>query len=204
MILGKWPTWRTNSFLCIYFIYNSPQVSSTSSGERNCINTTSGNRHCVSGKEFVRHVGHLPRNSTRCYIEVHDRYWKWTHVNRLMNENNANVLLIYLSNNNTISSLLTRPETIYEKYRLWTIVMQNLTWQIQKTIQLSSDFITVTIITLYKTFLHLCHKFHKGFCYRTIDDTVGAVSQGAEKEIHASKFGQLTVVAQNTSHFKVV
>ena len=30
MILGKWPTWHTNSFLCIYFIYNSLHVSSTS------------------------------------------------------------------------------------------------------------------------------------------------------------------------------
>ena len=44
-----------------------------------------------------------------------------------MIENNANVRLTYLSNN-TNNSLLTRPETIYEKYRLWTIVMQNLTW----------------------------------------------------------------------------
>jgi hypothetical protein len=81
--------------------------------------------------------------------------------------------------------------------------MRILTWQILKTIKLSSDFITVTIITLYKTFLHLCHKFHKGFCYRTTDDTIGAVSLGAEKKIHASKFGQLTVVAQNICHFKV-
>jgi len=42
LLLGKWPTWRTNSFLCIYFfIYNSLHVSSTScssSGETNCIN----------------------------------------------------------------------------------------------------------------------------------------------------------------------
>lgn len=143
------------------------------------------------------------KHSTKCYIEINDTYWKWTHVNRLMNENNANVRLIYLSNNNTINSLLTRFVTIHKKYRLWTTVMQNLTWQILKTIQLSSDFITVTII-LYKPFLHLCHKFHKGFCYKTIDDTIGAVSQGAEKEIHASKFGQLTVVAQTTCHFKVV
>jgi len=47
VIIGKWPTWRTNSFLCIYFfIYNSLHVSSTSrssSGETNRINTTSGN-----------------------------------------------------------------------------------------------------------------------------------------------------------------
>jgi len=21
MVLGKWPTWRTNSFLCIYFYF---------------------------------------------------------------------------------------------------------------------------------------------------------------------------------------
>ena len=51
LILGKWPTWRTNSFLCIYsFIYNSLHVSSTwcsSSGETNCINTASGNCHSV-------------------------------------------------------------------------------------------------------------------------------------------------------------
>jgi len=46
--LGKWPTWCTNSFLCIFSIYNSLHVSSTScssSGETNCINTTSGNSH---------------------------------------------------------------------------------------------------------------------------------------------------------------
>ena len=31
VIFGKWPTWHTNSFLCIYFfIYNSLHVSSTS------------------------------------------------------------------------------------------------------------------------------------------------------------------------------
>jgi len=151
-----------------------------------------------------QNMKHPMRHSTRCYIKINDTYWKWTHVNRLMNENNANVRLIYLSNNNTINSLLTRPVTIYEKYRLWTIVPQYLTWQILNTIQLRSDFISVTIITLHKTFLHLCHKFHKGFCYKTNDDTIGAVSQGAEREIHASKFGQLTVVAQNTCHFKVV
>ena len=45
MILGKWPKWRTNSFLCIYFYFNSLHVSSTScssTGETNCVNTTSG------------------------------------------------------------------------------------------------------------------------------------------------------------------
>jgi len=50
MILGKRPTWRTNSFLRIYFIYNSLHVSRTScssSGETNCINTASGNCHSV-------------------------------------------------------------------------------------------------------------------------------------------------------------
>ena len=51
LILGKWPTWRTNSFLYIYFfIYNSLHVSSTScssSGETNCIKTTSSNCHSV-------------------------------------------------------------------------------------------------------------------------------------------------------------
>jgi hypothetical protein len=65
MILGKWPTWCTNSFLCIYFIYNSVHVSSTScssSGERNCINTTSGNCHSVweavlcAGWEFTTNL----------------------------------------------------------------------------------------------------------------------------------------------------
>jgi len=35
-----------------------------------------------------------------------------------MKGNNANVRLIYLSNNNTINSLLTRLVIIYEKYRL--------------------------------------------------------------------------------------
>jgi hypothetical protein len=49
MILGKWPTWCTNSFLCVFIsIYNSLRVSSTqcsSSGETNCINTASGNSH---------------------------------------------------------------------------------------------------------------------------------------------------------------
>ena len=49
MILGKWPTWHTNSFLCIYFfIYNSLHVLSTSfssSGEKNWVNTTSRNCH---------------------------------------------------------------------------------------------------------------------------------------------------------------
>ena len=63
MILGKWPTWRTNYLLCIYFCFNSLHVSSTScssSGETNCINTTSGNRHsenrwvmCVGGHVLV-------------------------------------------------------------------------------------------------------------------------------------------------------
>jgi len=51
VILGKWPTWRTNSFLRMYFFnYNSLHVLSTlcsSSGETNCINTTSGNCHSV-------------------------------------------------------------------------------------------------------------------------------------------------------------
>jgi hypothetical protein len=123
-------------------------------------------RTCKNMKRPMRH-------STRCYIEINDTYWKLTHVNRLWMKNNANVRLIYLSNNNTISPL-TRLVTIYKEYRLWAIVMQNLTWQILKTIRLSSDFITVTIITIYKTF-HLCHKCHKGFCYRTSDDTIGAV-----------------------------
>ena len=46
MILGKWPTWPTNSFLCIYFfIYNSVHVRAHRAHhqEINCINTTSGN-----------------------------------------------------------------------------------------------------------------------------------------------------------------
>jgi len=30
MILGKWPTWRANSFLCSYLYFNSLHVSSTS------------------------------------------------------------------------------------------------------------------------------------------------------------------------------
>ena len=42
-ILGKCPTWRTNSFQCIYlFIYSSRHVSSmscSSLGETDCINT---------------------------------------------------------------------------------------------------------------------------------------------------------------------
>ena len=50
-ILGNCPTWRTNSFQCIYlFIYSSLHVSSmscSSSGETNCINTASGNCHSV-------------------------------------------------------------------------------------------------------------------------------------------------------------
>jgi len=57
MILGKWPTWCTNSFLCIYFIYNTLHVSSTScspSGETNCIHTTSDNCHFVSGRVVCR------------------------------------------------------------------------------------------------------------------------------------------------------
>jgi hypothetical protein len=40
-----------NSFLCIYFYFNSLHVSSTScssSGETNCVNTISGNCHSVS------------------------------------------------------------------------------------------------------------------------------------------------------------
>ena len=45
MILGNCPTWRTNTFHCIYlFIYSSLHVSSmscSSSGETNCINTAS-------------------------------------------------------------------------------------------------------------------------------------------------------------------
>jgi len=65
-----------------------------------------------------RNMKHPVRHSTRCYIEINDTYRKWTHVNRLINENNANVRLIYLSNNNTNNSLLTRSVTIYEKYRL--------------------------------------------------------------------------------------
>ena len=51
MILGKWPTWRTNFFYVFIFIFNSLHVSSTlcsSSGETNCVNTTSGSCHSVS------------------------------------------------------------------------------------------------------------------------------------------------------------
>jgi len=42
MILGKRQTWCTNSFLCVFSIYNSLHVSNTrcsSSGETNFINT---------------------------------------------------------------------------------------------------------------------------------------------------------------------
>ena len=50
MILGNCPTWRTNSFQCIYLFYSSLHVSSmscSSSGETNCINAASGNCHSV-------------------------------------------------------------------------------------------------------------------------------------------------------------
>jgi len=59
------------------------------------------------------------RHSTTCYIEINDTHWKWIHVNRLTNENNANVRLIYLSNINTIISWLTRPVAIYMKNKYY-------------------------------------------------------------------------------------
>jgi hypothetical protein len=49
-LLGKWPTWCTNTFYVFISIYNSLYVSSTlcsSSGETNCINTASCNSHSV-------------------------------------------------------------------------------------------------------------------------------------------------------------
>ena len=72
MILCKWPTWRTNSFLCINFFFITLHVLSTSclsSGERNFINTTSGNCHSVlvalcAGWEFTPNL-HMTQPPTQ-------------------------------------------------------------------------------------------------------------------------------------------
>jgi len=43
MILGKWPTWHTNSFLCVYFfIYNSLHISSTRHSHQHGVTVTRG------------------------------------------------------------------------------------------------------------------------------------------------------------------
>jgi hypothetical protein len=90
VIPGKWSTWRTNSFLRIYFIYNSLHVSSTScssSGETNCINTTSGVTLCEWPSRLQ--VGSLHPTCTRhghqhrvtvtrgCIDTIYLSWWAW-------------------------------------------------------------------------------------------------------------------------------
>jgi hypothetical protein len=92
MILGKWPTWRTNLFYVFIFIFNSLHVSITScssSGETNCVNTTSGSFRWPCRVQVgsslptcTRH-GHQHRvTATRGYIETICLSWWWARCAR--------------------------------------------------------------------------------------------------------------------------
>jgi hypothetical protein len=88
MILGKWPTWHTNSFLCIYFIYNPLHVLNTScssSGETNCVNTTSGNCHSVLVAVLCARHSHQHRVTvSRGCIDTISLSWWWARCARNM------------------------------------------------------------------------------------------------------------------------
>jgi hypothetical protein len=95
MMLGKWPTWRTNFFYAFISIYNSLHVSSTScssSGEANCINTASDNSHsmlvaemCAGWKKICTHLGHQHRMTvTRGCIDTICLSWWWARRGRNM------------------------------------------------------------------------------------------------------------------------
>ena len=81
MILGNCPTWRKNSFQCIYlFIYSSLHVSSmscSSSGETNCINTASGKCHSCKQVSNLNYIVILLKHIVLWVVKISKMIKSW-------------------------------------------------------------------------------------------------------------------------------